>query len=135
MSESIANKLVEIDPKTGKATEFAHPFATDDPGLGAIALVSAVMSGLPSTSSAVSACFEPRTKRWRSWRAPANGGSPHGVSAIAIDHRDTVWFTHAGGNYVGRFDPRTESFSIYPFPTADTDSAISILAGMARCGA
>ena len=65
--------------------------------------------------------FEPRTKRWRSWRAPANGGSPHGVSAIAIDHRDTVWFTHAGGNYVGRFDPRTEGFSIYPFPTADTD--------------
>jgi virginiamycin B lyase len=121
MSESIANKLVEIDPKTGKATEFAHPFATDDPGLGAIALDSRGNVWFAEHEFGSLGMFEPRTKRWRSWRAPANGGSPHGVSAIAIDHRDTVWFTHAGGNYVGRFDPRTEGFSIYPFPTADTD--------------
>jgi streptogramin lyase len=43
------------------------------------------------------------------------------VSAITVDHRDIVWFMHAGGNYIGRFDPRTESFSVYPFPSADSD--------------
>lgn len=25
-----------------------------------------------------------------------------------------VWFSHFGGNYIGRFDPRTGQFSVYP---------------------
>ncbi len=121
MSESIANKLVEIDPKTGKATEFVHPFATDDPGMGAIALDSRGNVWFAEHEFGSLGLFEPRSRRWRSWRTPANGGNPYGVSAIAVDHRDAVWFTHTGGNYIGRFDPRTDSVSVYPFPTDDTD--------------
>jgi streptogramin lyase len=40
---------------------------------------------------------------------------------VSVDRRDAIWFNHAGGNYLGRFDPRTETFSIYPLPTAKTD--------------
>ena len=31
-----------------------------------------------------------------------------------VDRKDVIWFSHFGGNYIGRFDPRTEQFAVYP---------------------
>jgi len=119
MAESIGNKLVEIDPKSGKATEFPHPRVSDDPGLRAVALDSHGNIWFSEHEFGSLGMFDPRTRRWRSWRAPANGGKAYGTDAIIVDRRDAVWFSHAGGNYVGRFDPRTETGFIYPLPTSN----------------
>jgi virginiamycin B lyase len=121
MSEFIANKLVEIDPKTGKATEFPHALAAEDPGLRAIAIDSHGNIWFTEHEFGSLGMFDPRARRWRSWRAPANGGRAYGTDAINVDRRDNVWFTHSGGNYIGRFDPRTDMVFVYPFVTDDMD--------------
>ncbi len=119
--KSIGNKLVEIDPKTGKAIEIPHPRAAEDPGLRAIALDSHGNIWFSEREFGSLGMFDPRTRRWRSWRAPAHGGKAYGTDAIVIDRRDAVWFSHAGGNYIGRFDPRSETVFIYPFLTSNTN--------------
>src|SRR5262245_47101765 len=121
MSEFIGNKLVEIDPKAGKATEFVHPRAADDPGLRALALDSHGNIWFAEYEFGGIGMYDPRSRRWRSWRAPDQGGGPLGINAVMVDRRDAIWFNHAGGNYIGRFDPRTETFSVYPFITANTE--------------
>jgi virginiamycin B lyase len=121
MTEFIGNKLVEIDPKVGKATEFVHPRAGDDPGLRGLAVDSHGNFWFAEHEFGGIGMYDPRSRRWRSWRAPDNGGSPLGINAVSVDRRDAVWFNHPGGNYLGRFDPRSETFSIYPFITAKTD--------------
>ena len=121
MTESIGNKLVEIDPKTGKAIEIPHPRAAEDPGLRAIAFDSHGNIWFSEREFGSLGMFDPRTRRWRSWRAPAHGGKAYGTDAIVIDRRDAVWFSHAGGNYIGRFDPRTETVFVYPFLTSNTN--------------
>lgn len=113
------NRLFDYDPKTGKTAEHAHPRAADDPGLRDIASDSRGQIWATEYEFGGIAVFDPRTQRWKSFRAPANGGEPRGVAAIAVDARDNVWFTHHGGNYIGRFDPRTESFAVYPHVTRD----------------
>jgi virginiamycin B lyase len=121
MAESIANKLVEIDPRSGRATEFPHPRAAEDPGVRRIALDSRGNIWFSEHEFGSIGLFEPHTRRWRSWRAPANDGRAYGTYAVNVDRRDAIWFSHFGGNYIGRFEPRTEKFSIYPFPTPDTN--------------
>jgi virginiamycin B lyase len=120
MAESIANKLVDVDPKTGKAIELVHPRAAEDPGLRDLAFDSHGNVWFTEHEFGGIGMYDQRTRRWRSWRAPANGGSPYGTGAIAVDRRDMIWFTHSGGNYIGRFDPRTETFTIFPFASPDT---------------
>ncbi len=119
MAESIGNKLVEIDPKTGKAIEIPHPRASEDPGPRAIAFDSHGNIWFSEREFGSLGMFDPRTRRWRSWRAPAHGGNAYGTDAIVIDRRDAVWFSHSGGNYIGRFDPRTDMVFIYPFLTSN----------------
>jgi virginiamycin B lyase len=121
VAESIPNKLADIDPKTGKAVEFVHPRAAEDPGLRRLAFDTHGNVWFSEHEFGSLGAFDPRSKRWRSWRAPANGGRAYGIDAISIDRRDAVWFTHSGGNYVGRFDPRSEAFTVYPLPSADTN--------------
>jgi virginiamycin B lyase len=38
--------------------------------------------------------------------------------ATAIDRQGNVWFTEQAANYIGRFDPATETFKTYPLDTA-----------------
>jgi virginiamycin B lyase len=117
-AEFTGNKVFDYDPKTGKTAEFTHPRAAEDPGVRALATDSRGNIWVSEYSFGGIAMIDPRTQRWKSFRAPANGGAATGVAAIAVDARDMVWFTHHGGNYIGRFDPRTESFAVFPHVTA-----------------
>jgi virginiamycin B lyase len=121
MAEFIANKLIEIDPRTGKALEYPHPRANEDPGVRRIAFDSRGNVWFSEHEFGGIGVFDPRTRRWRSWRAPANGGKAYGTYAVNVDRRDAIWFSHFGGNYIGRFDPRTDVFSVYPLPTPDAN--------------
>jgi virginiamycin B lyase len=112
------NKVFDYDPKTGKTVEYVHPRAAEDPGLRAVAGDSRGNIWVTEYEFGAIGMVDPRTQRWKSFRAPANGGAARGVAAIAVDARDMVWFAHHGGNYIGRFDPRTESFAVYPHVTA-----------------
>ena len=118
IAEFTGNKIAEIDPKSGKASEHVHPRAAEDPGLRRLALDSKGGVWFSEHEFGSLGLFEPRSKRWTSWRAPANGGRPSEIYAVNVDRRDVIWFSHFGGNYVGRFDPKTEKFSVYPHVSA-----------------
>jgi virginiamycin B lyase len=38
--------------------------------------------------------------------------------AVFVDDGDIVWVTEFGANALVRFDPQTERFETFPFPTA-----------------
>jgi len=118
-AEFTGNRILDYDPKTGRTVEHVHPRASEDPGLRALAIDSKGNVWVAEHEFGSIGVFEPRTQRWKSFRAPANGGTARGVAAIAVDARDGIWFSHHGGNYIGRFDPRTETFSVYPHQSRD----------------
>jgi virginiamycin B lyase len=119
VTEFTGNKLFDYDPKSGKTVEYPHPRAGEDPGLRALATDSKGNIWVAESEFGSIGMFEPRTQRWRSFRAPANGGAPRGLATLTVDARDVVWFAHHGGNYIGRFDPRNESFAVYPHTSKD----------------
>jgi virginiamycin B lyase len=119
VTEFAANKLFDYDPRSGKTLEHVHPRAAEDPGLAALATDSRGNVWLAEREFGSLGVFDPRTQRWREFRAPANGGAARGLAAVAVDGKDAVWFAHHGGNYLGRFEPRGESFTVYPLPTKD----------------
>lgn len=54
--------------------------------------------------------YDPRDETMKQWRSP--GGEASGLYAMAVDHRDRIWFVETGGSpnrFVG-FDPATEAF-------------------------
>lgn len=119
VAEFTGNKLFDYDPKGGKAVEYVHPRAADDPGLRALATDSRNNVWFAEYEFGAIGMFDPRTQRWRSFRAPANGGEARRLATLTVDARDVVWFAHHGSNTIGRFDPRNESFAVYPHQSKD----------------
>ena len=60
------------------------------------------------------AMHDPSNGTSREWRLP--GSQPHAY-AVYVDERDIVWLTDFGSNALVRFDPGTERFDSYPFPS------------------
>ncbi len=46
-----------------------------------------------------------------SWTPP---GAQYGIMTTTIDAQGDVWFTEQNANYIGRFDPRQQTFRIFP---------------------
>ena len=40
---------------------------------------------------------------------------------MALDRDGALWFSHFGGNYIGRFNPANDKFSIYPHASPDVN--------------
>jgi len=112
--EFLGNKIVQVNPRKGTLKEYSHPRIADDPGLRRMAIDSRGRIWFGEHEFGSVGMFDPRTRRWKSWRAPANGGSPINIYSFNVDKNDVVWFSHFGGNYIGRFNPRTQKFSVYP---------------------
>ncbi len=34
-----------------------------------------------------------------------------------VDHNDNIWYNEFSANYLVKFDPNTEEFTSFPFPT------------------
>ena len=59
--------------------------------------------------------YDPASGSWREWRLP--GANPQAY-AVLVDDRDVVWITDFGGaGSLVRFDPATERFDVFPWPT------------------
>jgi streptogramin lyase len=49
-----------------------------------------------------------------SWTPP---GAQYGIMTTAVDAQGDAWFTEQNANYIGRFDPRQQTFRIFPLGT------------------
>ena len=56
----------------------------------------------------------PTTENWREWRLPGNRPQAY---AVYVDERDQVWLSDFGANALVSFDPTTEQFTSFPWPT------------------
>lgn len=52
--------------------------------------------------------------------AIVSGSSAANIYGLVIDASGAVWFTAAGDNAVGRFQPDNKQFTFYPIPTAQS---------------
>jgi virginiamycin B lyase len=59
--------------------------------------------------------YDPAAGAWREWRLPGDRPQPY---AVYVDETDRVWLSDFGANAMVRFDPPTETFEVFPLPTA-----------------
>ena len=61
------------------------------------------------------AVHDPADGSWQTWRLPGDDPQPY---AVYVDEDDLVWVTDFGGDALVRFDPETEEFDVFLWPTA-----------------
>jgi virginiamycin B lyase len=59
-------------------------------------------------------CLNSRTGVVRSWTPP---GAQYGIMTTTFDAQGNAWFAEQYANYLGRFDPRQQTFRIFPLGT------------------
>jgi streptogramin lyase len=111
-------KIARHDPRTGEWRHwdvglYAHEAAIDSSG-------RVWYNGHFTKSPEILGVLDPATGTTRRFEVPSppmeNGGStiPYG---LRVGRDGTVWMTQLLGNRLVRFDPRTESFTLYDLPT------------------
>ena len=56
--------------------------------------------------------YSPATGDWQTWSLPGDAAT----YAVYVDEDDVVWLSDFGSNAIVRFDPRSETFHVYPLP-------------------
>jgi streptogramin lyase len=59
-------------------------------------------------------CLNSRSGDVRSWTPP---GAQYGIMTTTFDAQGNAWFAEQYANYLGRFDPRQQTFRIFPLGT------------------
>jgi virginiamycin B lyase len=116
-AEHQANKIGKIDP-AGKLTEYPVPTPFDLPRR-----IRVDSKGRPwFTESGVPAhiaMLDPVTGKITEYEYGIPTGYPYW---IRIDKFDKIWFNSAEGNVIGRLDPETKKFVLFPYPLTETRS-------------
>jgi virginiamycin B lyase len=58
--------------------------------------------------------FDPASGEWREWPLP--GEQPQAY-AVYVDDQDIVWLSDFGANALVRFEPASETFTVFPLPS------------------
>ena len=102
------NHVARIDTQTGQATVI-EPL-TPQQGARRVWADSQSRIWVSEWLSGQVSMYDPKAKRWHTWKAP--GDSPQ-IYAVYADHKDIVWLSDFGANAVLRFDPKTERFTTF----------------------
>lgn len=113
--ELYTNKLARLNPKTGKVSEWALPTPKALPAGVRVEPDDTVWVSEPMADKL--ATF--KNGKWREYTIPTKGSV---VSTNITDEQGYVWFTEggwrgsAGGNKIGRLDPRTGEVEEFALP-------------------
>lgn len=111
---SLAGSYVgHIDLTTGDITELNPPTANQ--GARRVWSDSQSRIWVAEWNTGQVSLYSPQDGSWREWLLP--GGSPRAY-AVYVDEHDIVWLTDFGANALVRFDPSTETFAAYPWPSS-----------------
>jgi virginiamycin B lyase len=91
-----------------------YPFSTSDVGLmqPAVDAQGNIWAGEMNTNRL--SRLNTRTGIVTSWTPP---GAQYGIMTTIVDAQGEVWFAEQNANYIGRFDPRQQTFRIFPVGT------------------
>jgi len=113
-----SNHVARFDPATGEFRYFRLPLA--DPAVSGVPIpVAYGLDVAPDQSIWWSQLFghrigriDPETGEVRSWQPPFDG-----PRRLFVGPDGVVWVPGYGASVLGRFDPKTESWTVYPLPT------------------
>jgi len=106
-----ASYLGRVDPATGAVTVLEPP----TPGQGArrVWADSRGRLWLTEWNAGQVGMYDPATGAWREWHLPG-ASQPY---AVYVDDHDIVWISDFGLDGLVRFDPSTERFEVFRWPT------------------
>jgi virginiamycin B lyase len=113
MSELQGNRLVAIDPKTGRVETIDMPGAHMGPRR--FDIDARGMLWIPAYAANALVRFDPATRQWKRHALPIADAVPY---VARVNHRTgRVWLGTGAADVVLEFNPATERFESYPLPT------------------
>lgn len=112
------NKVIHVDTKTGKYTEYTPPTATGGPRRGEVDAQG--RAWFAEFNAGKVGMFDPRTKEIKEWPLPnPNWGGAPDPYAVALDKNGDVWAGGVSTDYVVRLNPATGKTTKYLMPTVN----------------
>lgn len=105
------NKLARVDTATGDMIEFTLP---DGARPRRLQVDAGGTVWYTDYKRSFLGALDPATSKVREWASPFPGEGPYGI-AIAPD--GAIWYNHARGDAMTRFDPKTEKSTLLLIPT------------------
>ena len=116
-AEREANKIGRLDPVTGKIDEFPTP-GLDVPRRMGADWEGNIWIGFHETSELVK--VDQKTGQMTHYHPPTpNNGAYH---VIADAKNKVIWFTEQTADKIARFDPKTETWTEFSLPIAESDA-------------
>lgn len=114
-SQLNVHRIGRLDPESGAVKIIETPF----PGPRRLRFDSKGNLWIPGFSAGLIARYRPATGEFKTFKLPTGGiETPY---ALNVDRRnDTIWICGTASDSLISFDPRSESFTVYPLPTRVT---------------
>ena len=113
--------IVRVDPKTGDTKEYFPP---DTPQIRGIFVDSQDNVWFAAFDSHKIGKLNAKTGETKFYQPPTEKAAPY--SFVEDTRRGVIWFGDLNGNNLTRFDPRTETFIEYPFPSRNVNLRLGI---------
>jgi streptogramin lyase len=111
------HRLGRVDPDTFEVEMIDTPFT----GPRRLRFDSKGQLWIPGFSAGLVSRFDPETREFRSWDVPIEPKGSDVPYALNVDRRtDTVWICGTNSDTLIRFEPASETFTVYPLPTRVT---------------
>jgi virginiamycin B lyase len=116
-AEREANKIGRLDPQTGKIDEFPTP-GLDVPRRMGADWEGNIWIGFHETSELVK--VDQKTGKMTHYHPPTpNNGAYH---VVADAKHKVIWLTEQTADKIARFDPKTETWTEFSLPIAESDA-------------
>jgi len=114
-SQLNAHRIGRLDPDSGEVKIVETPF----PGPRRLRFDSQGNLWIPGFSAGLIARYDPAKGEFKTFTLPT--GAADTPYALNVDRRtDTVWICGTASDTLMSFDPRSEHFTVYPFPVQAT---------------
>lgn len=115
--EREANKIGRLDPKTGKIDEFPTP-GKDIPRRMGTDWEGNLWVGFHETGKLVK--VDQKTGKMTFYEPPTKGSGAY--IAVPDARRKVIWLTEQTADKIARFDPKTETWTEFSLPIAESDA-------------
>ena len=111
------NAVGRLDPNTGRIDEFPVPVQNGVPRKVGSDANGNIWVGLHETGQLLKIDYE--TERMSLYTPPTK--NPGTYSVCGDLKNNVIWFSEQGTDKIGRFDPKTNTFTEFPLPYPETD--------------
>ncbi|MGH7887346.1 MAG: virginiamycin B lyase family protein [Candidatus Binatia bacterium] len=115
--ENAVNQMGRLDPATGKIDEFPIPVKDPVARKGGMDSAGDIWVGLHGAGKVMKIDY--KTTEMKIYTPPTDDSGPYSVQGDPKSH--LVWFSQQHVDQMARFDPKSETFTEFPLPSAESD--------------